>query len=888
MDPAESSYEDVTGSAGRSTDTQRGQPVSRRTFLWNSGIIAGGVVVGSAVGLPSAPAAAAPHQGTQTPGSGTRTGHYLVENDFISLGGDDGGFDSLRVDPHGGRQYALSTITSLTVGTPLPNLNTSVSWEARGPELLLGDVLVATGTSEIVQSAYDSAPVPSSTGSLGQSFTVSAPYFTSVSGFFATYNTTDSGMTLRLRAGGPGGDVVATETFTNMPNDAWVPLKFPPLPGGIYYLEMLDPVVTPAWWTDTATVYNGGSAFVDGKEVAGSRTLLVNEIADVAKVSWLVRLRGRRLESTVTPEGKVTIPPLQIVTPWQYAGYDVAYDDGVLFSRFMSDTGQYLPVEEFKRRVSGVPALAVDEWAYFTGTGPYDLRFLTPATTYSWAMASDAMTITPASTLTAPPGAPGLLEIEVLPHSNFIPPCVPVMEIADSFDAQRINSLYYHFALDFGIGVQATWFAWESLILSWTNTQLRTGLKTLMETYPISEDGYVWSWVTQPYWPLDNPTKYNTRHYDNNARYILGAISYFCWTNDSSFLNRMLPKLRNAMNYQLNELNGSTGILLLDIPWHRGKPSDYASNYWDDLPFGYKDAYDTIYFYASLAAMSEIEELVGNHARAQELLELRSKVLTTFNDTFWSDEAGRYIGTIDVDGNPWDFGFTYVNLEAMAYGLASKEQAARIYHWMEAEPTASGQPDTYSAFEFAPRVNTSNDEEWWYLGGHGVIPPQPFGTHIENGGADFYTSGFDLMARARLMGADNALERLSAILDRFWLPDRLAGGAPLFRGENPGWQVGTELPFPESGLVGAGILYAFLGLDPRPYGLEIAPNLPSSWPYMRVQNISFHGRTLQITATHDTIEVMDDHGRHYKAPYGLGDVLILRPGEGLSPATSGR
>lgn len=175
---------------------------------------------------------------------------------------------------------------------------------------------------------------------------------------------------------------------------------------------------------------------------------------------------------------------------------------------------------------------------------------------------------------------------------------------------------------------------------------------------------------------------------------------------------------------------------------------------------------------------------------------------------FWDDAAGRYITTVDSDGVRWDRGCTFLNMEAAVYGLAERSRVQRMYQWMEGESTASGAADTFSRYVFAPRVNTIDMGEWWYLNGAGVIPRQPYGTHLENGGAILYTTGFEIMSRAKFLGADNAYQRLSQVLARFWEPDRLCGGPPLYHGENTGWEVGTDLPFPEAGVAGVCAVYA--------------------------------------------------------------------------------
>lgn len=111
------------------------------------------------------------------------------------------------------------------------------------------------------------------------------------------------------------------------------------------------------------------------------------------------------------------------------------------------------------------------------------------------------------------------------------------------------------------------------------------------------------------------------------------------------------------------------------------------------------------------------------------------------------------------------------------------------------------------------------------------------------------------MARAKHLGADNACARLQAILDRYMEPDRLAGGSPLYRGEINGWQVGTDTPFPESGIVPASFLHAFIGVEANVKGLKITPNVPSRFTHIGVRNLRYQGMMLDIRVTPTSVRV---------------------------------
>ena len=400
------------------------------------------------------------------------------------------------------------------------------------------------------------------------------------------------------------------------------------------------------------------------------------------------------------------------------------------------------------------------------------------------------------------------------------------------------------------------WMEWLGLIRDWM------GLPGYLErerahllAYRIMDDGYVYTWGDKPEWPFPDNDKYDARHFTTNANFILGSYRYLCWSGDREFLRANLARLGRAMEFQLRDCLGAQGQLVMTSPDHDGTSAGLHSNYWDDIPFGYRSAYENIYFCESLWAMAQMERVAGNRERARYLQELFRRAVGRYREEFWNERAGRFIGCIDREGVVHDYGFSYVNLEAMAYGLATPEQAGRIYRWLEQGLTESGKADTYSAYRFAPRANTLDCSGWWYLQGKAEIPSQPFGKHLENGGAILYTSGFDLLARARYLGPDNAYQRLQEILARFSEPDRLCGGPPLGHGENNGWEVGTDIPFPESGLAPAAFLYAFLGVQATPEGLLVRPRLPAALKWAGVEGLVYRGLPLDIRVSAREVRV---------------------------------
>ena len=158
-----------------------------------------------------------------------------------------------------------------------PGLYSDLWFRWEGKPLILADPWLI-GETEGTE-AHNVAMLLQAGHTLGQSFAVTRP-FEAVSAQCPTFTTTNSGMTLTLYRDGPQGEQLASQTFDNLTDNAWVSLRSsPPLTPGTYYLEMSSPRGTPAWWSQAAKTWSGGRAFADRSATNGSRALRV-EISD--------------------------------------------------------------------------------------------------------------------------------------------------------------------------------------------------------------------------------------------------------------------------------------------------------------------------------------------------------------------------------------------------------------------------------------------------------------------------------------------------------------------------------------------------------------------------------------------------------------------------------
>jgi hypothetical protein len=235
-------------------------------------------------------------------------------------------------------------------------------------------------------------------------------------------------------------------------------------------------------------------------------------------------------------------------------------------------------------------------------------------------------------------------------------------------------------------------------------------------------------------------------------------------------------------------------------------------------------------------------------------------------ERFWNEQTGRF-GTVDLEGNLHDYGFTFLNNEAVYYGFATPEQARSIHAWISGQRTVEGDtsqgPDIYH-WRFGPRSTTRRNIDYYFWG---WLNPEsiPFGFQVQDGGAVLGFSYHDLMARLLTAGPDDAAGRLSEICT--WFDEtRVAGGYRAYysdasRGTMQGGNVpgglGIDREFFESILVPQVMLYGFLGFQPTVDGCTIAPRLPSTWDSLRITRIHLHDHILDVSVHGKTIEVTD-------------------------------
>ena len=212
-----------------------------------------------------------------------------------------------------------------------------------------------------------------------------------------------------------------------------------------------------------------------------------------------------------------------------------------------------------------------------------------------------------------------------------------------------------------------------------------------------------------------------------------------------------------------------------------------------------------------------------------------------------------------------DYGFTFLNNEAIYYGFVTPDQASSIRDWISGRRIVEGDTSTGADiyhWRFGPRSTTRRNIDYYYWGWSN---PEsiPWGYQVQDGGAVLGFSYHDLMARLKVSGADDAWARLKEILTWFDETQAAGGYRAYYKDPSRGTMQGGNVPgglgldkeFFESVLVPQVMIYGFLGLRPSAEGLRLDPKLPRDWPELTITRIHLHERVLDITVRGRTVRV---------------------------------
>lgn len=338
--------------------------------------------------------------------------------------------------------------------------------------------------------------------------------------------------------------------------------------------------------------------------------------------------------------------------------------------------------------------------------------------------------------------------------------------------------------------------------------------------------------------------------------------------------------------------------------WSAGVGHGIGDGYWDCISNPLIDAYTNIYYYKALQAMAYLEGAAAeagissseevralkpdvsgyeSYSQTQAGLEQKAEaVAERFREYFWNEETGRFcLGYLNDDDagllagaldKTVDFGYTKYNQEAVDLGLATQQQAESIMSWINGERTVAGDTSTGEdiyRYEFAPRFSTKvNDYQYWFNYNGTPSGSYAWDKQIINGGASLQNAYYDLAAEMAVNGTESAFGKLKNLQSWYEKVKEVGGtGTSFYRdyyllegvtpqGNGRSGVVGVDSEFVEATLLYASVPLLFFGLDSTAAGtLNIAPALPDSLTFWKMENVTFGDVMYDVTVGKNFVQI---------------------------------
>ena len=315
-------------------------------------------------------------------------------------------------------------------------------------------------------------------------------------------------------------------------------------------------------------------------------------------------------------------------------------------------------------------------------------------------------------------------------------------------------------------------------------------LKNALRDVPMYANGYLWTETTGI-----RSSETDGYFYDTDTAFVSAVANICLWEGDGLYLSEAdtdnQPKLDKSQGLtvleKLNEVTAYlfradtergvkydplSGLVYIHTPDNDGTSSGNGSNRWFNFRFGYLDAYENISFGRAVTDLAKLYTLLGETEKADEYTRIAEKNRSAFNEKFWDEKKGRYIGCIDINGAVHDYGFVFLNLEAIEAGFADAEKAEKIFAWLDGNRTVEGDTAIGTDIYFGAFIRNTTlaaKDSWWdYLGG--TLPLSEnggWGRYYQNGGYSLSTTYYDIMARYKTGRTQEAAEHLRQLLNAY-------------------------------------------------------------------------------------------------------------------------
>lgn len=183
-----------------------------------------------------------------------------------------------------------------------------------------------------------------------------------------------------------------------------------------------------------------------------------------------------------------------------------------------------------------------------------------------------------------------------------------------------------------------------------------------------------------------------TDFFDGCVSNLIALRNHIAATGDWSIARSNLDALVRVGRFLLSLDGDGDGIL--EMPFHGNAmtPDRVYRNWWDNFPFGHKDAWVNLLAHRALGDLAAILARLGRVSEAAELEGWRTRFAAAFDRTFRAP-SGVHAGWISADGRMHDHMFTCISAMAINQGIVTGDEARRILGILLAKARAEGYGD---------------------------------------------------------------------------------------------------------------------------------------------------------------------------------------------------
>ena len=176
-------------------------------------------------------------------------------------------------------------------------------------------------------------------------------------------------------------------------------------------------------------------------------------------------------------------------------------------------------------------------------------------------------------------------------------------------------------------------------------------------------------------------TKYDLL--DTYPSLVMATSDYVQTSGNTAWLKRNYSVIKSWADKLIDFDRDDDGLMEHPTSGNSGswteKITVRASNWWDTIGFGHKDAYSNALAYKAFCGMEILSRNAGYSSDAETYKSRAEKLKGAYFHTFYNPATGVLAGWKSADGKLHDYYFLYIGGMAVVYGLVTHEQGNRIW-----------------------------------------------------------------------------------------------------------------------------------------------------------------------------------------------------------------